>query len=187
MVGCDGVYTANPGKTHELYGRNGKQIVRSTDHGATWQTLTTLAHDLRDLGYDAQHDRLYAATDDNDLLECDGPTYAPVSIHDRLPRDQHGDGMMVSTVAVDPVDSNVVYAGANGTGLFIQRSNGVARSTDGGKTWEPLTCNPKYGAITGGQMASAIRVHPITRYLYVGTDCYGVWKIAPPTSVNATR
>jgi hypothetical protein len=180
MTGCDGVYTACPQGMHELYGRNGKDIVRSRDHGVTWQVLTTLPAAVRDLGYDPAHDRVYAAAEDNNLYECDGPTFTAVNIHDRLPEDQHGDGMMVSTVAVDPVVPGVVYAGANGTGLFIERDNTVARSVDGGQTWERLTCNPKYGAITGGQMASALRVHPKTRELFVGTDCYGLWRIAPP-------
>ena len=114
--------------------------------------------------------------------------HPPVTdITDRLPRDQHGDGFQTSTVAVDPVDPNVVYAGANGTGLFFQRSNGVARSTDGGATWERLTENPAFcpNGVTGGQMASAIRVHPRTRELFVGTDCYGTWKIGPPPPARA--
>ncbi len=72
---------------------------------------------------------------------------------------------MVSTVAVGPVDPDVMYAGSLGTGLWIPRNNGVARSTDGGETWESLTCSPDHmvGAATGRQMASAIRVHPKTR------------------------
>lgn len=180
MTGCDGVFTSNSRGAHELYGRSGKNIVRSRDKGATWQILATLPANVRDLGYDPAHDRVYAAADDNSLYQCGGPDYAPVNIHDRLPKDQHGDGQMVSTVAVDPVDPNVVYTGANGTGLFILRDNAVARSVDGGQTWEKLTNNPKYGVVTGGQMASAIRVHPVTRELFVGTDCYGLWRIAPP-------
>ena len=180
MSGCDGVFTASPVGDKALYGRDGRSIVRSADNGLTWIILTTLPVAIRDLAYDQLHDRVYAATEDNDLFECDGPNYAPVSIHDRLPKDQHGDGQMTSTVATDPGNPNVVYAGANGTGLFIERDNAVERSVNGGFTWEKLTCNPSFGPITGGQMASAIRVHPITHELYVGTDCYGVWKIAPP-------
>lgn len=188
MTGCDGVFTSSPMGKRDLYGRGSdpKTIVRSRDHGATWQIVATLPSNIRDVAYDQKHGRLYAAADDQNLYQCDGPGYAPVNIHDRLPHDQHGDGMMTSTVAVDPIDPNVVYAGANGTGLFFQRSNGVARSVDGGQTWEALTCNPKYGEMTGGQMASAIRVNPASRYLYVGTDCYGLWRIAPPKSAAAT-
>ena len=182
MTGCDGVFTAGPKTALALYGRLGKAVVRSRDHGATWQTLATLPAAVRDLGYDPRHDRVYAAAEDNVLYACDGPGYAPVNIRDRLPRDQHGDEFMTSTVAVDPVNPDVVYAGANGTGLFFQRSNGVARSVDGGQTWERLTQNPAFcpDGVTGGEMASALRVHPVTRELFVGTDCYGTWKIGPP-------
>ncbi len=157
-------------------------MVRSRDRGQSWLPIATLPHDIRDIGYDARHDRLIIADSDNRMQQCDGPDYTPIDISERLPRDQHGDKMMVSTVAVDPIDPDVLYAGANGTGLFFQRSNGVARSLDGGQSWERLTCNKEYcvGGITGAQMASAIRVHPVTRFLYVGTDCYGMWKIAPP-------
>jgi len=187
LTGCDGVFTYSPAKDHALYGRNGKDIVRSRDRGLTWQVLTTLPADIRDIGIDSRHDRVFVATEGNHLYRCDGPGYAPADIADRLPRDQHGDGCAVSTVAVDPVDPNVVYAGANGSGLFFQKNNGVSRSLDGGETWERLTENPRFckNGVTGGQMASAIRVQPVTRELFVGTDCYGCWKIAPPGGVRA--
>ena len=183
MADCDGVFTVlTKAEKSELYGSKGKNLVRSRDKGLTWQTLATLPDDIRDIGYDPKHDRFYIPTSGNHLQECDGPDYKPVDISDRLPRDQHGDGMSVSTIAVDPIVPDVIYAGANGNGLYYQHSDGVARSVDGGKSWERLTCNPKYclNGATGGQMTSAMRVHPVTRYLYVGTDCYGTWKIAPP-------
>ena len=185
MADCDGVFTVitKAGKS-ELYGGKGKNLVRSRDKGMTWQTLATLPDDIRDIGYDSKHDRFYIPTGGNHLQECDGPDYKPVDISDRLPRDQHGDGMSVSTIAVDPVVPDVIYAGANGNGLYYQHNDSVARSVDGGKSWERLTCNPEFclNGVTGGQMTSAMRVHPITRYLYVGTDCYGTWKIAPPAT-----
>ena len=190
MTGCDGVFTTVKTSVNRsvLYGRNGKTVVRSTDKGVTWQTLATLPAEIRDLACDPKRNRLYIPTSENKLYQCDGPDYKPIDISDRLPRDQHGDSMMVSTIAVDPMEPNVVYAGANGTGLFFQRSNGVARSTDGGVTWERLTANPVYcrNGVTGGQMASAIRVHPLTRFLFVGTDCYGMWKFPPPASTGKT-
>ncbi len=186
MTGCDGVFIADPVGKRELYGRNGKDIVRSLDNGVTWFVLTTLPAAIRDIGYDQAHDRVYAATEGNKLFQCNGPAFAPVEITERLPHDQHGDGCAVSTVAVDPVDPNVVYAGANGSGLFFQKNDGVSRSVDGGQTWERLTENPAFclNGVTGGQMASAIRVHPVTRELFVGTDCYGTWKIGPPPSAR---
>ncbi len=189
MPDCDGVFTTyvRAGKA-ELFGGKDKNLVRSRDRGKTWQTLAALPEAIRDIGYDPKHDRFYIATNGNRLQQCDGPDYKPVDISDRLPKDQHGDGMAVSTIAVDPIVPDVVYAGANGAGIYYQHSDCVARSTDGGKTWEQLTCNPAYckDGVTGAQMASAIRVHPVTRYLFVGTDCYGMWKIAPPAPATAS-
>ena len=190
MTGCDGVFTFNPRDDRELYGRNGKQIVTSFDTGKTWAVVTTLPAEIRDIGFDQLRYFIYAATAGNHLYRCDNSfdhDNPPVTeITERLPHDQHGDGCAVSTVAVDPVDPNVIYAGANGTGLFFQKNNGVSRSLDGGETWERLTENPAYcrNGVTGGQMASAIRVNPATRELFVGTDCYGCWKIAAPDGVR---
>ena len=178
MKGCDGVFiaSASPGRT--LIGRNGQTLVRSTDHGVNWQTVAALSAEIRDAAYDHVKDTFYVASE-NKIYSLAGPAYHAENINDRLPKDQHEDTFMASTVAVDPVDPSVVYAGACGTGLFFQRNNAVARSIDAGATWERLTCNPKFGP-NGGQMASALRVHPVSRYLYVGTCCYGTWRIGPP-------
>lgn len=52
-----------------------------------------------------------------------------------LPTDQAFDqAAYVLTVAVDPSDSQIVYAG---TGSIIGHGNGVFKSTDGGMTWSP--------------------------------------------------
>ena len=178
MAGCDGVFIAGAGKERFLLGRDGRKLVRSADHGATWQSVATLPADVQDAAYDHARDVFYVACDKK-IFALTGPAYAPQNLNDRLPKDQHGDAFSASAVAVDPVQPKVVYAGACGSGLFFQRNNAVARSLDAGVTWERLTCNPKFGP-NGGQMASALRVHPVSRYLYVGTCCYGTWRIGPP-------
>jgi photosystem II stability/assembly factor-like uncharacterized protein len=66
-------------------------VVRSTDHGATWQSLTI----------------------------TDPFTQSPPTIY---------------AIAVDPVDSNIVFAGAWGTGS----SPNIYRSFDGGDSWQPV-------------------------------------------------
>ncbi len=182
MTGCDGVFTVSAAADRTLYGRAGAAVVRSTDHGSTWQTLTTLKAELTDLAYDQRADRVWA-TADKVLYRCDGPTFAPVAVTDRLPKDHFGSTMLATTVAIDPVEPQVVYVGALGTGLWVQRDATVARSLDGGATWERLTCNPDYlaeGWVTGGQMTSALRVNPASRWLYAATCCYGWWRFPPP-------
>ncbi len=188
MDGCDGVLIASFGAGRELYGAHGKKVVRSTDGGASWDFVSTLPLQgkarVLDVAYDHVNDRVWVATSDHNLFRCDGADgYAPVKTTQRLPRDWFGEGPKVSSVAIDPIDPNLVYAGSCGTGLIAQRDNAVARSIDGGKTWESLTCNPKFApgpGVTPAQMSSAIRVHPKTRELWSGSCCFGFWKIGPP-------
>ena len=182
MTGCDGVFTASAAADRTLYGRAGNAVVRSIDHGRTWKPLTTLPADISDLAYDHRADRVWA-TADKILYRCDGPAYSPVAVNDRLPKDHFDAVMVVTTVAIDPVDPRVVYVGALGSGLWVQRDASVARSLDGGATWERLTCNPEHladGWVTGGQMTSALRVNPVSRWLYAATCCFGWWRFPPP-------
>lgn len=186
MKGCDGVFIASADEDGALFGGKGRRVVRSTDHGKTWEVIATLPERVRyiwDIAYDHVHDRIWVAGKDNHLYRCDGPGYEPVSVRDRLPKDLVGDEFMTSAVAVDPVDPRVVYAGACGTGLFIQRDNAVARSLDGGETWQRLTGDDRFAptpGVTAAQMASAIRVHPVTRELWVMSCCYGNWVFGAP-------
>lgn len=186
MDGCDGVFIASTTPDRTLYGGKGNKVVRSIDHGKTWQPVVELPKRVRyvqDVAYDHVNDRIWVAGKDNHLYRCDGPDYEPVSVRDRLPRDLVGDGFMASAVAIDPVDPRVVYAGACGTGLFIQRDNAVARSLDGGETWQRLTGDDRFAStpgVTPAQMTSAIRVHPVTRELWAMSCCYGNWVFDAP-------
>lgn len=186
MADCDGVYIASAGTDRALLGAKGRRILRSTDHGATWTRFAELppeARDIRDLAYDHGRDLVWVAAGDNGLWRCPaaGP---PVNVRDRLPADLRGDGFATSAVAVDPGDPRVVYAAACGNGLFIQRDNSVARSLDGGETWQRLTGDPRFApapGVSAAQMTSAIRVDPTTRELWALTCCYGCWRFPPPT------
>ena len=184
MNNCDGVFTASAAADRTMYGRNGKAVVRSIDHGVTWQTVTTLPADISDLAYDHIVNRVWA-TADKTLYACTQPGFAPISVNAALPKDHFDSTMVVTTVAVDPTDPRIVYVGALGIGLWVQRDATVARSLDGGATWERLTANPAYlenGWVTGGQMTSAVRVHPVTRRLYAATCCFGWWTFPPPAA-----
>ncbi len=186
MEGCSGVYTVSAGDDKYLFGVSGKSVVRSVDHGETWQKMLTLPMTsgyVYDVAYDHINDKIWAVGKDHKVYVCDGPTYVPVSVASRLPKDQLGDTIKSSAIAIDPVDPSIIYVGACGTGLIAQRNNGVCRSVDGGETWESLTCNSKYEpapGVTAAQMASALRVHPGTRDLWIGSCCYGFWKIGAP-------
>lgn len=181
MTGCDGVFTVSNAADRTLFGRNGPTLVRSPDSGRTWTPLSTLPGDITDVACDHLANRVWA-TANNTLYRCDGPAFVPQAVK-ALPVDHYNSSMVVTTVAIDPTDPRIVYVGALGTGLWVQRDATVARSLDGGTTWERLTCNPAYlaeGWVTGGQMTSALRVHPTNRYLYAATCCFGWWRFPPP-------
>ncbi|HXA13353.1 MAG TPA: hypothetical protein VNW93_14420, partial [Mycobacterium sp.] len=67
---------------------------------------------------------------------------------------------LVFTIAVDPHDSNVVYAGSSGQGAF--------KSIDAGSTWKPISIDSN---------VSVILVDPDHgNIVYAGTDGNGVFK-----------
>jgi hypothetical protein len=98
-----------------------------------------------------------------------------------LPADQYA-MRKAQSVAVDPVDPRVVYAGKAGN--FYATDVSVARSVDGGYTWHSLTRSLRDSVVQsgpdGGREANWLRVHPGNRHLYVGTNCYGLWRFPPP-------
>ena len=145
--------------------------------------LATLPGSITDLAFDQTHNRIYATADDK-LYQHDLSTAAPVEITARIPADQFSQ-RRIFTVAVDPVDPSIVYAG--GARNTYSTDTAVVRSTDAGKTWQSLIrsvrLNPNQAGFDGGREAITMRVHPKTRFLWVGTGCYGLWRFGPaPTN-----
>jgi hypothetical protein len=101
----------------------------------------------------------------------------------RIPADQFGQ-RRIDTVAVDPVDPVIIYAG--GARNTYSTDTAVVRSTDAGITWNSLIRSQRLHYIKsgpdGGREAIAMRVNPRTRELWVGTGCYGLWKFSAPTA-----
>ncbi len=176
MGGCDAVFTSNPAGAKELYGKKDSNIVTSTDGGATWTTVFTVPGDFRDVAYDHVRNRFYVASEDQ-LKAIENNTISSIP----TPQDQYGT-TRVATVAVDPSDPAIVYAG-NHRDLYAC-TNAVVRSTDAGQSWENLTGNAALGASDPGgpHEVMSIRVHPSARYAWVSGQCYGMWRIAPPGS-----
>lgn len=173
LAGCDAVFCADPGGAHDLFGRNGEILVRSRDHGLTWQPVAgnaTIPGGITDLACDPAHGRFWIVSQDV-LKRWENGGLTTVEI----PKDQHS-GVRVSSVAVDPVDPNIVYA-ANHKDVY-SCDNAVVRSTDGGTTWTNLT----HHLASGPHEVQWLRVHPRTRELWVAGQCYGVWKLPPPTN-----
>jgi len=185
MSGCDGVFTSSPVGDREPYGRKGKSLVKSADKGATWTVLASLPGDVGDVAYDHVRNRAYATSNEK-LYQYDVGAGALKGITQVIPADQFG-ARRTHTVAVDPVDPSVVYAG--GARNTYSTDTAVVRSTDAGQTWESLIRSVRVDNVKagpdGGREATAIRVHPKTRYAYVGTGCYGFWKFGPPATKRA--
>jgi len=179
MNGVGGVFTSNPTGSRELYGSSYGDILKSTNKGVSWTKLATAPIDISDMAYDQTNNRIYVTGQDK-LYQYDVSTSTLTEITSRIPSDQFGNRHLI-TVAVDPVDTNVVYAG--GAANTYASSNAVVRTTDGGLTWQTLnrnTSNSQFGK-DGGREATWIRVHPLTREAYITTGCYGMWKIGAPT------
>ncbi len=89
------------------------------------------------------------------------------------------------TVAVDPVDPAIVYVG-NAKNIYAA-NNALVRSADAGATWTNLTVTSALSATAPGgpHEVSCVRVHPTTREAWVGTVCYGFWKIDAPGTASA--
>ena len=178
MKDCDAVFCANPAGARELYGHHGDAIVCSHDSGQTWQPPTgqpVIPGGITDLAFDPAHARFWIVSQDV-LKRWEAGVLTTVDI----PPDQYG-RRRVSSVVIDPVDSDLVYAGSHAD--LYACDNAVVRSTDGGATWVNLTRPaPLVDPVSGGpHEVQWLRVHPRTRELWVSGQCYGVWKIPAPT------
>ena len=172
MDGCKGVFTHNI-KTNELYGANGSKVVMSSDHGATWTTLTSLKSNVCDIACDSVNSKIYAVDSDR-LYVYDINAGNLTELTDNIPLNYYGERKL-KTVAVDPVYTDVIYTG--GSGDTYLNDNAVMRSLDGGKTWEVLTKNGISSIVKCGpdaaREAGCIRVNPVTRTVYIAGQCFG--------------
>lgn len=182
MPDCDGVFTANLQEENEVYGAEGTAVLRSDDYGASWQTVINLPGIVKDIAVDPGHNRLYIVIDNNRLFIYEERGYQEITSY--LPKDQYGN-ITVNSVAVDPVETEVVYAA--GPRNVYATDAAVMRSRDAGLSWEILTRNKRIASEQtgkdGAREAFAIRVNPDTRELWAAGGCYGIWKIAAPDSV----
>jgi photosystem II stability/assembly factor-like uncharacterized protein len=184
MSGCDGVLLAGRDRdeTYAIgldidHAAKRSRIVESRDAGATWRVLATVQAIASDVAIDRSRNRLYVVGDDH-LLAVDLQTGNTESLP-TLP-DEWG-GRRVRSVALDPVDPSLVYA-AQTRDVHIA-ANGVMVSRDAGETWQCLNLSEplRPGITDGGREPFWLRVHPVTRDLWVAGGCFGVWRI------NVTR
>jgi photosystem II stability/assembly factor-like uncharacterized protein len=150
---------------------NQEVVYRSTDGGATWQPRSSGAS-LPAPGPGCRIEDLSVAPSDAGVLYIAGSTYDPAIPGCRSTVIRSDDGGatwtslgggppvgVVSHLAVDPRDPDIVYAG---TGDGLTPGDGLWKSTDGGGTWSKID-NFRVQSITA-LLASAVpgRVYAAT-------------------------
>ncbi len=182
MGNCVGVYTLDYSGSGALFGKNGDDIVVSTDTGKTWTVIGT-ATGLSDMAYNYKNKKLYVCSgrDKNSL------NYNVYSLQLDDNFRAKGDLELVdigyngtNNVCIDPNNPDIMYAGCNSDSLFNIKA--TWRSLDAGKTW---TCISRYKedgrtGPDGGKKVLCMRVNAKTSELFVFSGCRGVWKMAPP-------
>lgn len=195
-AGAD-VLTHDPARK-TLYGRawehkpeEGWAVLKSDDHGATWQRVFHAGGgDLRDIAVDHLHGIIYALHPWGlDRYDTASKILTTVT---NFPTDQYGNGPNLWSVAIDAVAPAILYV-ANG-GHYYQPDTSVMRSPDGGKTWKSISVSRRLGTLNyaargGGGCVEALwcRVHPKTRQLLVGTNDFGYWEFGAAGPVHQAQ
>ena len=79
------------------------------------------------------------------------------------------DGMQIWSVAVDPIDQDIIFAGTKPPGVF--------RSRDGGRQWEKLSVDIVEECFAGSPKVTAIIIDPRDhRIVWAGVEIDGVFK-----------
>jgi hypothetical protein len=131
-------------------GSNGIGILKSTDGGLTWtHSLNWLYQQTRGVWEirlnPLQPSTVYAATTEGVFRSRDaGATWQQVL-----------NQLMVMDLALDPIDTNTVYAAVGNAG---SPTHGIYRSTDGGDNWQRLS-NGLPPDTTSGRIQ--IRINPL--------------------------
>ena len=137
------------GRTHQAY---------STDNGKTWQScgedVTSSRSDSR-LALDLQGSHLYLATPGQGVL------ISTDNCQSWKPSNEGLSNLFVNTLAIDPNDTNKIYAGTDG-GAYI--------SFDGGQTWGQVN-----DGLLGATVVYSIVVDKDSN-VYAATP-YGIFKL----------
>ncbi len=178
MDGAEVVYTHDP-TTGDVYGvkKSGdlSAVVKSGDGGKSWIEVLQHGGGIADISIDPSRQRIYFVSGGKLLAWESGKTE---EISGFVP-DQDG-APHVRSVSVDPINPDIVYMAGNRNEFASNAS--AQRSLDAGKTWTNLARTQPLDGIgrDGGRESMWVRVHPKTREAWFATNCYGIWKHAPP-------
>jgi len=203
MDGCINVYTHNPKGKKELYGmdESAEYIVVSYDDGVTWSKVNNEKLwpnpnfdplKIDDIAYDWKNESVYVAAGWGYLYRVSVNTGESEFVlnkywdkYKNAPLNSKGT-YVITKVAVDPNDPNIVYCGGAGNSYLNDCS--LYRSVDGGKSFQVVTSNTSNSIIKSGQQGgfetNSIEVNPRTGELLFSGGCFGISKLSPPYKLN---
>lgn len=166
-----------PGNGDVVYGfdETNSTVVESTDKGSSWHALAGCSGvniGVNEIAADPLVQGLLYLGANSGIQRVDGGQCTPVGIESGFVRDTN-DSLGVISVAVNPQDRRVVYAGrwAPGKGS----SSGVFRSEDFGLTWAPFN-----DGVSGSFDVYSVDIEPKETTVYIGTT-FGLHVLkAPP-------
>ena len=170
-----------------VYSYSGNTVYKSTDGGATWTTpypsLNLPAGSyVRMIAINSTNqNRIYVAASFQGVYiitdtVANGGTVQIKNDANGIAKDANN-RIYIESVATDPNDENVVYAGATNTG-WSGPANGVFRSTDRGATWVNIN-----GNLGSNLNTLTLTVNPFNSYVYLSSFA-GTWKLPPPGTVS---
>ncbi|NJK87897.1 MAG: hypothetical protein HC906_19965 [Bacteroidales bacterium] len=136
--------------------------------------ISKISGGISDIAYDHLRNRFFISSSDR-LKTFENGILKTLE----TPKHQYN-GHRIGTVAIDPVEPNIIYAGTHGD--VFTANNSIIRSTDGGLTWVNLHGNtplPDFETVYPHE-GHWIRVHPVTREAWVSGQCFGMWKMDAP-------
>ncbi len=158
----------DPSTPTTLYAGTSQALFKSTNGGASWNLA------MEGLGTDAYvHALVIDPTTPSTVYAANGVVYKSIDGGDHWDLASSGllqSGLFVLGLAIDPTDSNKLYAGT---------WQGVFRSTDAGSSWSQASDGlpATSGDPSGKTHVNVVGIDPSNpATLYAGTFAYGVFK-----------
>lgn len=145
---------------------------KSTDAGATWRIRNTGLHDLY-VEIIAPHSRdprvIYIGTEGGVHKSTDGGESWQWQREGFPPTQRHKFSAPIGALAIDPQQSDTLYAGIGRPRWNKDGTGTVYKTTDGGAHWQ--VANPGGGGIEGDAIVSDLVVHPLeSRRVFAATN-----------------
>jgi photosystem II stability/assembly factor-like uncharacterized protein len=167
----------DPTASNLIYAGSANGVYRSGDAGATWMPVSTglSASDILTLGPDAAHPGgVYAGGIGTGILYSSdaGQSWSAL-----VPPYKYGGGNFVTSLAVDPADSAIVYVT---NALHLE--GGLLKTRDHGATWQDSDAGLRPGDIQtvaiSPSASSSLYCSDFSGNVYRSTDSGATWALA---------